>query len=52
MQCGLWAWEERVECLATGVEQAVKERGWMGTGRGGRKETVPSPAVPWLHEHV
>lgn len=29
---GLWAWEERVEFLATGVEQAVKESGWMGTG--------------------
>lgn len=29
MQCGLWAWEERVEFLATGVEQPVKER-WDG----------------------
>lgn len=27
---GLWAWEERVEFLATGVEQAVKES-WVDT---------------------
>lgn len=29
---GLWAWEERVEFLATVVEQAVKETDWMDTG--------------------